>query len=112
MPSVPSEDLSLESRALKQVVMEHLGVARNVESPLQSTPERDNHESREFLQDVLQMPVAEDRIVTSAPEEPFRLTFIDVTCLLVNRAIGMYSNPRCHRVRLHGADSLSRNWHL
>lgn len=40
-----------------------------------------------------------DRIVTSAPEEPFRLTFIDVTCLLINRTIGSSIYPAA-RTRL------------
>ncbi|OAR02392.1 hypothetical protein LLEC1_07098 [Akanthomyces lecanii] len=37
-----------------------------------------------------------DSIVTSAPEEPFRLTFIDVTCLLINRTIGtgIFNGPQ------------------
>lgn len=42
-----------------------------------------------LLKRVLDMDVNPDRIVTSAPEEPFRLTFIDVTCLVINRTIGL-----------------------
>lgn len=55
----------------------------------QQQPEDDiNYRSSELLTTVLNMPIDKNRIVTRAPEEPFRLTFVDVTCLLVNRAIG------------------------
>lgn len=47
-----------------------------------------HNEADDYAMDVLNLGVDGDRIVTRAPEEPFRLTFIDVTCLLVNRTIG------------------------
>ena len=41
-----------------------------------------------FLSAVIGLPVNKNRIVTRTPDEPFRLTFVDVTCLVVNRTIG------------------------
>lgn len=33
--------------------------------------------------------INKNQFVTEAPTEPFRLTFIDVMCLVINRMIGM-----------------------
>lgn len=57
--------------------------------PRRQTPEAIHQDDRELLDTVLNMPISKDRIVTRAPAEPFRLTFVDVTCLVVNRTIGM-----------------------
>lgn len=51
----------------------------------------------DLLNTVLSMPVSKHRIVTRTPEEPFRLNFVDVTCLVVNRTIG---KPSCAGIRV------------
>lgn len=49
----------------------------------------DSHdEMDDIIRAAMRMGAEKDRIVARAPEEPFRLTFSDVTCLLVNRTIG------------------------
>jgi hypothetical protein len=42
-----------------------------------------------LLQMLTVMPMDKNRFVTRAPSEPFRLTYIDVMCLVINRMIGM-----------------------
>lgn len=62
---------------------------------------RSSHDDREMqnaLADVINMPVDKGRFVTRTPEEPFRLTFVDVTCLLINRTIGMSPSLRRNQV--------------
>ena len=46
-----------------------------------------------ILGDIEAIPVNKNRVVTRPPEEGFRLTFIDVVCLIVNRMIGMSVPP-------------------
>lgn len=47
-------------------------------------------DEEDFLNTVIGVPVNKNRIVTRTPDEPFRLTFVDVTCLVVNRTIGSH----------------------
>jgi len=51
-----------------------------------------NPDEGSLLRAVRDIPIDKNRIVTRAPEEPFRLTFTDVTCLVINRMIGIYSS--------------------
>ena len=57
--------------------------------PAWQAPEDAHQGGENFLDDVLRIPIDRSLIVTRAPEEPFRLTFTDVTCLVINRTIGM-----------------------
>ncbi|KAJ3490823.1 hypothetical protein NLG97_g5703 [Lecanicillium saksenae] len=56
----------------------------------------DTEDDDSFINEALNMATENDRIRTYAPEEPFRLSFIDVTCLLVNRTIGtgIFNGPK------------------
>ena len=68
----------------------------------------DHHDVQAFAEQMIRdNPVVGTQIVTRAPEEPFRLSFLDVTCLIVNRTIGQptvldnhmvtcLANPHCH----------------
>lgn len=49
---------------------------------------REAQPTRSFIHDAMALDVGDDRIVTRAPAEPFRLTFLDATCLVINRTIG------------------------
>jgi hypothetical protein len=49
------------------------------------------HNDGGVLAAVIDIPINKNRIVTRTPEEPFRLTFIDTTCLVINRTIGKSS---------------------
>ncbi|KAH6991863.1 amino acid permease-domain-containing protein [Fusarium venenatum] len=42
------------------------------------------------------MPINKKQFVTEAPTEPFKLTYIDVTCLVINRMIGtgIFDSPK------------------
>lgn len=42
-----------------------------------------------LLQQLTQMSINKNHFVTQAPTEPFRLTYIDVMSLVINRMIGM-----------------------
>ncbi|KAJ6784844.1 hypothetical protein PWT90_09775 [Aphanocladium album] len=57
---------------------------------------QDAHDGDSFRDFVGNLGSESDQIYTRAPEEPFRLTFTDVTCLLVNRTIGtgIFNGPR------------------
>lgn len=46
------------------------------------------HNDGGVLAAVIDIPINKNRIITRTPEEPFRLTFIDTTCLVINRTIG------------------------
>ncbi|KAF0638008.1 hypothetical protein FPSE5266_10875 [Fusarium pseudograminearum] len=49
-----------------------------------------------LLHQLIQMPINKNHFVTQAPTEPFQLTFIDVTCLVINRMIGtgIFDSPK------------------
>lgn len=70
--------------------MNHLPPNESVAYPVRRHTHHDDglQDDGNLLNTVLNMPVRKDRIVTRTPEEPFRLTFVDVTCLVVNRTIG------------------------
>lgn len=57
---------------------------------------------QEILRTVLDMPIPKDSIVTRAPAEPFRLNFVDVTCLVINRTIGTYHLQASHEMKCTG----------
>jgi hypothetical protein len=73
--------------------MNHLHPVEHDGHPQRQAGQGAHHDDRELLDTVLNMPVQKNRIVTRAPAEPFRLTFIDVTCLVINRTIGTW-DPR------------------
>merc|ERR1712000_113298 len=54
------------------------------------------HNDGGVLAAVIDIPINKNRIITRTPEEPFRLTFIDTTCLVINRTIGtgVFSGPQ------------------
>ncbi|GKU13078.1 unnamed protein product, partial [Fusarium langsethiae] len=55
-----------------------------------------NTNARTLMDDLRDMPINKNKIVIEAPTEPFRLTYIDVTCLIINRMIGtgIFDSPR------------------
>lgn len=75
-----------------------VGKMDNVQ-PVETTAHVSRQTHDEFVQDednllrtVIDLAEDKNRIVTRTPDEPFRLTFIDVTCLVVNRTIGTISH--------------------
>lgn len=52
-------------------------------------PNEDNPNDGALLRGLRGMPIDKNSFVTEAPTEPFRLTYIDVMCLVINRMIGM-----------------------
>lgn len=55
-----------------------------------------HQDDQDLIDDMIGLDIPKNRIVTRAPTEPFRLTFIDVTCLVINRTIGtgIFSAPQ------------------
>ncbi|RSL89285.1 hypothetical protein CEP51_001288 [Fusarium floridanum] len=59
-------------------------------------PNGANPKERSLAQVLGDMPIDKNSFVTEAPTEPFRLTYIDVMCLVINRMIGtgIFDSPR------------------
>ncbi|CAG7558842.1 unnamed protein product [Fusarium equiseti] len=55
-----------------------------------------NPNERSLLDQFMILPINKNRIVTEAPTEPFRLTYIDVMSLVINRMIGtgIFDSPK------------------
>jgi len=56
-----------------------------------AAPDNDDRSSVLTFNPILEanrQPINPDNITTDAPEEPFRLGYIDVICLVLNRMIG------------------------
>ena len=70
----------------------HSHAAQQDGRPQRRTAQDTHRGDHELLETVLNMPIQKNRIVTRAPSEPFRLTFFDVTCLVVNRTIGIFKS--------------------
>jgi hypothetical protein len=67
--------------------MPHLN--HHASHPQRQSPENDHQDVQAFAEQMIRdNPVVGTQIVTRAPEEPFRLSFLDATCLIVNRTIG------------------------
>lgn len=56
----------------------------------------DDHGDRDHLEEEEE----DNRILTRAPEERFRLGYLDVMCLVINRMIGLWFYRR-HKRRLY-----------
>ena len=72
--------------------MEHLSYTHD-DGPSRLPVPEDAQYDDDLLSTVLRMPIDKNRIVTRVPVEPFRLTFLDATCLVINRTIGW---SHCH----------------
>ncbi|KAJ3519726.1 hypothetical protein NM208_g14012 [Fusarium decemcellulare] len=59
-------------------------------------PNEVNPNEGSLVQKFIQMPTNKNHFVTEAPTEPFRLTCIDVMCLVINRMIGtgIFDSPK------------------
>ncbi|KAI8720118.1 hypothetical protein NCS52_00456500 [Fusarium sp. LHS14.1] len=59
-------------------------------------PTEVNTNDRDLLGRMIVMPINKNSFVTEAPTEAFRLTFIDVMCLVINRMIGtgIFDSPK------------------
>ncbi|KAL3963330.1 hypothetical protein ACCO45_000334 [Purpureocillium lilacinum] len=75
--------------------MDHSSYTHNDGPSRMLVPETAQHDD-DLLNTVLDIPIDKNRIVTRAPAEPFRLTFLDATCLVINRTIGtgIFSGPQ------------------
>lgn len=75
--------------------MDHSSYTHNDGPSRMLVPETAQHDD-DLLNTVLDIPIDKNRIVTRAPAEPFRLTFLDATCLVINRTIGSQHLPLIH----------------
>lgn len=59
-------------------------------------PNEANPNEGSLLEQFTRMPINKNHFVTEAPTEPFRLTYIDVMCLVINRMIGtgIFDSPK------------------